>query len=100
MAQARSKSEQSEKLKFSVGYAAASCMEIALQNLGMDNSYTGNATVALDGYTCAIRPIYKQNNQWIVETQAQEGMHTFRQRSRLSSLDPLNVVSWIEVPQF
>jgi len=100
MAQARSRTDMGQMQKSSVGFVASSCMEVALQNLGSDNTYTGNATLALDGYSCQIRPIYKQNNQWVVETQAQDGMHTYRQRSRLSSLTPMTVISWVEVPQF
>jgi len=83
-----------------VGYAASSCMEMALQSLGSDNTYAGNVTLTLDGYTCQIRPIYRQGNQWVIETQAQDAMHTYRQRSKLSSLTPVTVVSWVEVPQF
>lgn len=100
MAQARSRIDIGQTQKSSVGLAASSCMEVALQSLGSDNTYTGNVTLDVDGYSCQIRPVYRQDNQWVIETQAQDGAHTYRQRCKLSSLTPMTVVSWIEIPQF
>lgn len=98
--QTKNVTQTGHELKLTTGFTAEACMEMALEKIGLDNDYAGNEVLNVDGFTCRIRPVYKLDNQWIMEVEAQNGSNFYRYRVKLSNLDPMTVSSWLEVPQF
>jgi hypothetical protein len=79
--------------------AASACVEMAMDSIGMDNSYAGNETLSVGSGTCIINTIVSSTN-WTIETEATVGNEISRQKVVLSDLSPVTISTWTEVASF
>lgn len=79
---------------------ASTCIEIALFRAASNSSYSGNETITLDNETCAIRPLFQDGPNWIIETEATIQNRTTRFRTTLSERLPATIISIERVVSF
>ncbi len=80
--------------------AATSCMEQAMDRLGLSSSYAGSETLSVTSSTCAVRPVIVGSGIWTLETWAQVSNQYTRYQVILSSRSPITIRSWTEVAGF
>ena len=80
--------------------AATACAEQAMDRVGRNELYSGNAVVEVADMECGIRPILFNAGTWTIETYAQVGQQIARFRLILSNRAPVEILSWEEVATF
>lgn len=89
----------SENKKIAV-QAATACLEIALDRLGRNASYTGNENISIDNLTCTIRPITVGVGTWTISSEGRSNNQYARYTVILSNRAPITISSWREVATF
>jgi hypothetical protein len=77
---------------------AEACAEYALLQLRLNDSYTGNENVTIDGSACTIRTITTSGTEKTIQTEATVDSRHYR--LQIKTDDDINVTSWQRVTSF